>query len=285
MKRAASKAESDNANATLGILAGGGRLPLQLVESCLASGRKFFVVAFEESADIEAISHVPHAVVRLGAVGETLDHLRKHKVEDVVMAGKVKRPSFGSLRPDMMGTKLMARMGAAIFGGDDALLKAIVGFLEDEGFNVVGSDDIIGGLAAPLGVMGKIKPSRDAEKDIAKGVKAAKMLGELDIGQAAIVENGYVLGVEGAEGTDELIHRCGKLRREKKSGVLVKMRKPGQEERVDLPAVGVQTVERVHEAGFAGIAVEAEGCLMLDKDKVIDKADKLGLFIVGVKNE
>jgi len=268
---------------TLGIIAGSGRLPAQLVESCLTTGRKCFVLALENAADMNAISHVPHAMVRIGAIGAALEHLRKADVKEIVLAGNVRRPSLLSLRPDLTGTRLLARLGTAFFSGDDALLKAVISFLEEEGFKVVGSDEILRGLMAPMGVLGNISPDARAEADIAHGIRVAKALGELDIGQAVIVENGYVLGVEAAEGTDALIERCGKLRREMKSGVLVKVRKPAQEERADLPAIGPQTVEKIHEAGFAGIAIEAGGGIILDKEKTIATADALGVFVVGVR--
>lgn len=270
---------------TLGIIAGGGRLPLQLVEACQAIKRPFFVLAFEDSADMEALSSIAHTAVRLGAVGEALDHLRAANVGEVVMAGKVKRPSFSALRPDRMGTKLLARMGGAFFSGDDALLKAIVSFLEEEGFTVVGSDDVLGGLVTPKGLLGKVHADSRAYSDIAVGMRVIHALGALDIGQAVIVEHGYVLGVEAAEGTDALIERCGRLRHEKEGGVLVKGHKPSQETRVDLPAIGPDTVEKVHAAGFAGIAVEAGASLLLDREHIIEKANKLGLFVVGVTNE
>lgn len=279
------KQKQATAQSTLGILAGSGRLPLQLLEICQSTGRDVFVLAFENSADVNAFSNVPHAVVRLGAVGEAIDHLRAANVGEVVMAGAIRRPNFSSLRPDRMGTKLLARMGGAFFSGDDALLKAIVGFLEEEGFKVIGSDDVMGGLVTPEGVLGRIRPDQQAKSDITKGLKVAKTLGELDIGQAVIVEHGYVLGVEAAEGTDALIERCARLRREQKGGVLVKACKPSQEKRVDLPSIGPDTVEKMHRAGFAGIAVEADSSLILDKENVIKKADELGLFVIGITHE
>lgn len=266
---------------TLGIIAGSGRLPAQLIETCQGTGREFFVLAFENNAELECIEQVPHAIVRIGAVGEALAHLRKAGVKEVVMAGNIKRPSFLSLRPDALGAKLMARMGGAFFSGDDALLTALVQFLEEEGFKVVGSGDVMGGLLAPEGILGKVKPDAHAQADIAKGFKIAHALGDLDVGQAVIIENGYVLGVEAAEGTDALIERCGNLRREMRSGVLVKVKKPAQEERVDLPTIGIATVEKIHAAGFAGIAIEAAGSIILDKENTIARADALGVFIVG----
>ena len=275
----------NSSQSMLGIIAGGGKLPLQLVESCQSVKRPFFVLALEESADIEAIRHIPHTIVRLGAVGEALTQLKKAGVKEIVLAGKVRRPALTSLRPDMTGAKLLARLGGAFFAGDDGLLKAVVSFLEEEGFTVVGANDILAGLVAPEGLLGKTAPSAQAMADITHGMKILKTLGALDIGQAVIIENGYVLGVEAAEGTDALIERCGTLRREKNSGVLVKCKKPGQEERVDLPTVGPATIDKIHSAGFAGIAVESGGSLIVDRDVTVARADRLGIFVIGVHNE
>ena len=279
------KTQPSTSDSPLGIIAGSGGLPLQLAEACEAKGRKVFVLAFDDSADVSTINHLPHAVVRLGAVGEALDHLRAAGVSDIVMAGKVKRPSFSALRPDRVGTKLLARMGGAFFSGDDALLKALVGFLEEEGFCVLGSDDVLGGLITPAGVLGKIHPDQRARDDIAHGMQVVRAIGALDIGQAVIVEHGYVLGVEAAEGTDMLIERCKSLRREPQGGVLIKACKPNQETRVDLPAIGVATIEKLHASGFCGVALEAGKSIILDKENVLKKADSYGLFITGVSYE
>ncbi len=265
-------------HSTLGIIAGSGSLPAQLVQACRDANRPCFLLAFDAENVIE---DVPHAVVRLGAVGEALDHLRKAGVQEVVMAGKVKRPSFGALRPDALGTKLMARMGTAFFGGDDALLRALVTFLEEEGFTVVGSDALLGALTATDGVLGSVRPTAREEEDIAQGLRVAHTLGALDIGQAVIVEHGYVLGVEAAEGTDALITRCVPLKREPRGGVLVKAKKPSQDARVDLPSIGPETVDKIHAGGFAGIAIEAGGALILEREKTIARADTLGIFIIG----
>jgi UDP-2,3-diacylglucosamine hydrolase len=268
----------------LGIIAGGGTLPAQLIEACHAQKNACFVVALDGFADMESIGHAPCAVVRLGAVGEALDYFKKHNVTTLVLAGRVRRPSLTSLRPDRMGAKLLARLGASFFSGDDAVLKAVIRFLEEEGFKVIGANDILAGLIAPEGVLGHIMPSTQARADIAQGITILKTLGKLDIGQAIIVENGYVLGVEAAEGTDALIARCATLRREKSSGVLIKFRKPGQEQRVDLPTIGPSTIEQLHAAGFAGIAIESGGSIILDRDATLQSANTRGLFVIGVSD-
>ena len=268
------------ASSKLGIIAGGGRLPLQIMESCRATGRPFFVLAFD-NAEQAPLEQASHKIVRLGAVGEAIDTLRQAGVNDVVMAGRVQRPSFASLKPDAAGAKLLTRLGKAFFAGDDALLRVIVSFLEEEGFSVIGADQLLDGLTTPEGVLGKIAPDAGAQADIAQGFKTAKELGARDVGQAAIVENGEVLGMETAEGTDALITRCAPLHKHPRSGVLVKAKKPGQDARVDLPTIGPETVEKMYAAGFAGIALEAGGSLILDKEKTIARADALGIFVVG----
>lgn len=269
---------------TLGIIAGGGRLPLQLIECCRSSGRDFFVIALDGFADIAALSDTPHAVVRLGAVGESLEKLRDAGAQELVLAGHVKRPALSSLRPDLMGAKLIAKLGGAFFLGDDALLSAVVHFLESEGFSVLGADHVMANLLAPLGVLGSVSPDAQAQADIKQGLKVARALGAVDVGQAVIVEHGYVLGVEAAEGTDGLIARCAHLKREARAGVLVKLKKPQQDTRADLPSIGPDTVHALADAGFCGIAIESGGSLILDREKTLAAAQARGLFIVGIEH-
>ena len=237
-----------------------------------------------EVAEGFAEGGIAHKQVRLGAVGEALKILKKEQVEEVIMAGRAQRPTLASLRPDMTATMLLAKLGKDIFSGDDALLSAIVSMMEGEGFAVVGVADVCAHLIARAGILGKHKPSRAQQEDIARGMTVAKALGALDVGQAAVVENGYVLGVEAAEGTAALIARVGTLaQHEKGSGVLVKCKKPTQDARADLPTIGLDTIEQAHAAGLAGIAVEAGGSIILQVEEVVKLADKCGLFIVGAK--
>ncbi len=269
---------------TLGIIAGKGSLPAQIIDACKNNNRPFFVIAFEESFNPEIMRNVPHAVVRIGAVGEALKHLRNAGVEEVVMAGGIKRPSLTSLKPDAAGAALLKKLGKAFFSGDDALLKAIISFFEEENFTIVGVDSILNDILVDEGVFTKISPDKQAKSDIMIGMAAAKNLGALDIGQAVIVENGFVLGTEDETGTDSLISHCQRLKQKTgKTGVLVKAKKPNQEEKIDLPSIGVKTIENLYKAGFAGVAVEAHGSLFIDKKELIKKADEYGLFVVGVK--
>ena len=268
--------------AKLGILAGAGELPLKLIEACRAQSRPVFVLAFAGAADPATVADVPHAWVRLGAAGEGMRLLRENGVADLVLAGAVERPSLASLRPDWRAAKLFARIGLKALG-DDGLLRAVIGELESEGFRVVSVDSILADALSPEGPLGALRPDAEAEADIAFGVTVSQALGALDIGQAVVVQQGIVLGVEAIEGTDALIARCGALRREGRGGVLVKTAKPGQERRADLPTIGPRTVAAAAEAGLAGIAVAAGATVLVDRAAIAAAADHHGLFVVGVR--
>lgn len=264
---------------TLGIIAGRGELPRTVLNACEKSGRHTFILAFE---GMEPDCVTPHKVAKLGAIGETLSALRAAGCRDLVLAGQMKRPSLTSLKPDAEGAKLMKRMSKALFGGDDALLKALVEFLEEEGFVVLATESITGeGVLAGAGLLTHTAPTNPQFEDMAKGLACLKTLGALDIGQAIAIEHGYVLAVEAAEGTDAMIARTQHLMREKKQAVLVKAPKPNQEARVDLPTIGPNTITRLAECGFAGVAVEAGKTLMVNQEEMVARANALGVFVYG----
>jgi DUF1009 family protein len=268
---------------SLGIIAGGGELPRVLIQACHETGRPFFVLALQDTADEATVAAAGehHAWIRFGAIGKALDILHKNNVTEIVMAGRVTRPKISSIRPDMKGAKLLARISAQLLSGDNELLSSIVAFLEEEGFRVTGAEEIVHELLAPEGMVGSIYPDKRAQSDIETGARIARAIGALDVGQAAIVHNGIVLGVEAVEGTDGLIARCAALKSEEKGGVLVKVKKPQQERRVDLPTIGVSTIEHIAQCGFSGVAVEAGASLILNRREVARRADALGVFVVG----
>jgi DUF1009 family protein len=267
----------------LGIIAGAGGLPLRLIESCRADGREVFVLALEGEADPAAVDPVPHAWCRLGGAAAGLDILRAHGVRELVLAGGVRRPSLASLRPDWRAAKFLARVGYRALG-DDGLLSAVVKELEREGFRVLGADQLLDQAELPEGPLGQVRPDGDALADIALGMRIARAIGALDIGQAVVVQQGLVLGVEAIEGTDGLLRRCAGLRRDGPGGVLVKAEKPGQERRADRPTIGPQTIVLAAESGLRGIAAEAGRTIVLDRAEMVRLADAAGLFVVGVSS-
>lgn len=266
----------------LGILAGGGGLPGRLIEACRERKRDVFVVAFEGAADPGPISSVPHEWVRLGAVGQTIDLLHRSGSQEVVLAGPVRRPSLTSLRPDGRGLRLLSRLAGGSLG-DDRLLTLVVSELEGEGFRVVGVDDILADLLALPGPIGRHRPDANALSDIELGARVARSLGAHDVGQAVVVQQGVVIGVEAVEGTDAMLARCAGLLQDGSGGVLVKVKKPDQERRADLPCIGPQTVRACSEAGIRGITVEARGALIIERPLVAATADAANLFVVGVE--
>jgi len=266
----------------LGILAGGGELPALLIEACRNAGRDFFVIAFEGQTDESLVTgDVPHAWIRLGAAGKTMKTLKKQDVKELVMAGAIRRPGLKDLRPDLWGAKFLARTGAASLG-DDGMLKALIRALEEEGFSVIGVDELLPRVLAPEGPLGSLTPDNNSLVEVEKGVQAALALGSEDIGQGAIIRGGKVLALEDANGTDAMLAGI-QPEGEKPSGILVKVSKPGQETRADLPTIGPNTVKSVARAGMAGIAVEAGRSLVIAIEDVVKAADAAGVFVIGIR--
>jgi len=264
----------------LGIVAGGGEFPGLVIAACRADGRPFHVLGLTGHADPQVIGDAPADWIRLGEAGTGFKLLREACVTELVMIGPVRRPTLKELAPDWRTAKFFAKVGLKALG-DDGLLRAVAREIEEEGFRVVGIDDVLNDCLAPPALFGRVAPDEQAESDIRRGWEVAKGIGALDVGQAVVVQQGIVLGVEAVEGTDRLIRRCGDLRRDGPGGVLVKVRKPGQDRRLDLPTIGVTTVREAAAAGLRGIVVQAGGTLVLGRDAVAEEADRLGLFVLG----
>ena len=266
----------------LAILAGGGNLPRRVALRARSLGREVFLVCFKGQTDKETSKDLPHFWTRLGAVGEILERLHREDVKDIVLAGPIKRPGIASLLPDRRAREGLARAGKAALG-DDGILTAIIRELEErEGFGVVGIEEIMTDMAARSGLYGSVEPDAQARQDIERGAEVAKALGALDVGQSVVVQQGLVLGVEAIEGTDRLLARVRELRREGLGGVLVKLAKPQQEKRADLPTIGPRTIKEAADAGLRGIAFEEGGALIVDEEECCRLADRQGLFLLGL---
>jgi DUF1009 family protein len=268
--------------ATLGILAGGGPLPGQVAKAALAAGRQVFVVGLEGYAEPSVIAPFRHATARLGAAGRILSLLRENAVRDLVLIGPVRRPSLLDLRPDAVGAGIVARVGRAAFSGDDGLLAAVHRVLGEEGFRIVGAHEIFTEALGPRGLLGSVPADAQAASDIARGLAVVRALGSVDVGQACIVQQGIVLAVEAVEGTDAMVARAASLARPGLGGVLVKLVKPGQDRRSDLPTIGPRTVAACLAGGLRGIAFEAGGTILVERDATIAAADRAGLFLLGI---
>jgi DUF1009 family protein len=268
---------------TLGILAGGGPFPGRVAAAAQAAGRGVFVVGLEGYADPRVIGPWPHVTARLGAAGRILALLREQGCRDLVLVGPVKRPSIFDVRPDAEGAKMLARIGRAAFSGDDGLLAAVVRVLAEEGFRVLGAHEILTEALAPAGLLTRAAPDAQALADIERGVAVTRALGAVDVGQGCVVQQGIVLCVEAIEGTDAMLSRAAGLRRPGPGGVLVKLVKPGQDRRADLPTIGPDTMRAAAAAGLRGVAFEAGGTLMTDRPALVAAADAAGLFVLGLE--
>jgi hypothetical protein len=272
--------------ATLGIIAGGGELPLAVADAVQATGRKVFLLALKGCAG-DSVSAYDHEWNSLGEIGRAMKLLRAHDVDEVLLAGKVARPRFSDLKLDTKGVLVLPKVVAAARKGDDALLNCMVSLFEAEGFRAISVTDAAPALLAGEGALGRIAPSTNHLADIETGVKVVRAMGALDIGQAAAVCEGLVLAVEAAEGTDRMVARIGALPEAIRgvpgnpNGVLVKAPKPQQDGKTDLPVIGTDTVKNIAAVGLAGIAIEAGSALIMKRDAVREAADSAGIFVYG----
>ncbi|MEM9421397.1 MAG: UDP-2,3-diacylglucosamine diphosphatase LpxI [Pseudomonadota bacterium] len=274
----------------VGIVAGGGDLPLRLVQACKEAGQDWHLIRLEGYAD-EALAGFPGDDCGIAAIGKIIRQLKQSECDAVAMAGIVRRPDFSTLRPDWRGVSLLPKVVKAARQGDGALLNVLVGMFEEEGFTVLGAEEVAAPLKAPTGPLGAHHPTSLDFADMHKAAELVAAIGPFDVGQGAVVRNGFVLAVEAAEGTDSMLIRCANLPQEVRGfepgevqrarGVLLKRPKPGQERRVDLPTIGVETVKGAAAAGLAGIAVEGDGALVIDRAAVVEAADDAGIFIYG----
>jgi UDP-2,3-diacylglucosamine hydrolase len=269
----------------LGIIAGGGVLPVKVAAAARAAGRGVFILGLEGFADPAILAPWPHEIRRLGAASRIVAALRENGCQDLVMIGPVRRPSLLDLRPDAEGAKLLARIGRAAFAGDDGLLAAVIRVLTEEGFRVIGAQEIIQEVLAPAGVLTRTQPDAQAMADIHRGVHVVRLLGSADVGQACVVQQGLVLAVEAIEGTDAMLLRAGELRRDGIGGVLVKLVKPGQDKRADLPTIGPGTVQNAAAAGLRGVAFEAKATILAEREACLAAADAAGVFMLGLDPE
>lgn len=270
----------------LGLIAGGGDLPVVLAEHCAATGRDYFVARIAPFASAALEDH-PGVTQNLGAMGARLQALKDAGVDAVVLIGQVPRPDLSQIELDERAHALIPDFLAAAREGDDALLRVLLKEHEREGFKVLGAEEVMGELLAPAGAWGALTPSDAQRKDISKAAKIAAAIGGFDVGQGVVVAGGVALAIEAQEGTDAMLARVASLPKtvrgtaQNRLGVLLKRPKPMQERRIDLPVIGLKTLAGAEAAGLAGIAVEAHGALTVRRDELIAAADRVGLFLYG----
>ena len=262
-------------------------MPISVALAAEAAGRKVHIVALHDTThkDVEQFSHT---WISLGEIGRMLKVLKSNDCKQLAIVGGVHRPDFSTLKIDIGVLTNLPVILNLTSGGDNSILTSIVTFFEKKGFEVVGAHEIARDLLVESGPLGRHRPDKKDLKDIAIGLKVVTRLGEMDVGQAAVVASEYVLAVEAAEGTDRMLARCkdlrqwGRDRKNKRIGVFIKCAKPGQERRIDLPAIGPQTVRGAIDAGLSGLALAVDDVMLVDREELVELADEAGLFIVGV---
>ena len=266
----------------LGIIAAKGNLSKKLIES-VHNKFELFVVALNNETNSDLVQNIDHVWISLGEIGKAVDAMKAAQVDKIVFVGSLQKPDIFSLKLDALGTKLLAKMAKDKFFGDNKLLSVLTDFLEEQDFRVVGVHEILKDLVVEASNFTKVFPNEQDKADIDLAMKVVIQLGKLDVGQATIVQDGVVLGVEAVEGTDRLIKRCGEMKHTSNdSGVLVKLSKPGQELRTDLPTIGIETIKNIHKEGFKGIAIEAHRAIFLDQKEAIKYANEHDMFIVSL---
>ena len=271
----------------LGLIAGGGSLPISLARHCQGAARPLFLIRLRGFAGPE-LADFPGADVGLAELGKGIRALRDAGCESICLAGIVSRPDFRALKPDLRGLAALPGAIAAARHGDDRLLSFLVGEFEKEGFIVEGAHQVMASLTLGEGQLGRHAPDGADLLDIDRAMAAARAIGGLDAGQAAVSCDGLILALEAQEGTDAMLARVAGLpvairgTPGRRRGVLAKACKPAQETRVDLPTIGPRTVRSAAEAGLAGIVGEASRILILERETVAALADELGLFVLGL---
>jgi UDP-2,3-diacylglucosamine hydrolase len=275
--------------APVAIICGGGTLPFAVADAALRQGREVVLLGIKGWADPACLARYRHHWIALGQFGRGRRLAAAEGCRQVAFIGSVIRPALHEIRLDWQTIRLLPRIARLYRGGDDQLLSGIGRIFQEHGFALIGAHELATDIIVPSGPVGRLAPTPDDSADISYGLAVLSALGRFDIGQAVVVANNQVLAVEAAEGTDYLLARiaelkqAGRIRSKSKAGVLVKAPKPGQDPRLDLPAIGPQTVAGVIRAGLAGLAVVAGGAIMAEPERVAAAADAGRVFVVGVK--
>jgi DUF1009 family protein len=273
----------------LAIICGGGSFPGAVADAVARRGRRPVMFGIRGWADAAVVERYAHYWIPIGQAGRFFRLAKAENCREVLFIGTVLRPPITQLRLDWQTIKAMPGLVRAYRGGDDKLISGVAQIAESGGLRVVGIKDVAPEVFVPEGVLGRYQPSARDRTDIARAFAVIAALGPFDVGQAAVVADNNVLGVEAAEGTDNLLSRIAELRRLGRvtappgTGVLVKAPKPGQDRRFDLPSIGPRTIENVARAGLAGLAVAAGTTMIAEPEAVIAAADREKIFIVGVR--
>lgn len=267
----------------IGLISGGGQFPVLFAKKAAEKGYQVFAIGFHNETDPELAQFVTQfELIYIGQVNKLLKFFKKHSITQTVMLGSISKTNiFKDIRPDFKALSFIAKN---LRTHDDAVLRAFADFLKNEGIEIKPSTFLLPELLSPKGYWTKRKPDKAERKDITQGWKIAKEIGRLDIGQCVVISNGTVLAVEAIDGTDATIKRGGQLAR-KNGAVVVKLSKPNQDLRFDLPSSGVTTIETMCQNGVTTLALEAEKSLSFDREQMIALADQYNIAIIGMTDD
>ncbi len=267
----------------IAIIAGRGNLPKMLIEECQARSQEFKIFLLDgENYENDYSSYNP-ITLKYGEIGKLIGLLDDLDIKNILFIGAVNKPNFSKIKVDKTTAVLVAKILANKVLGDDAVLRTVVKFFEKKGFNILSIDQLMDCMVSKKQTLTKLKPSKENLDDIAIGKKAIKSFSKHDVGQALVVAQKQIIAVEAVEGTDSMIKRCGDLEVDyKKQATLIKLKKSGQSRKADLPTIGLDTIKSAAEAGIKGIAIQKNSTLILQKEEVINLADKLKLFITVI---
>jgi DUF1009 family protein len=270
------------------IICGGGAFPGAVASAISKSGREVYLFLLRGYAD-PALEQYPHEWTKLGSLAKFAGSSKRRGIMEIVFIGSVVRPRLSQIGLDWKSALLLPRLAKLFLGGDNTLLSGVAKIFEENGLALRGPHEVAPELLVPEGLATNLEPSARESEDVQVGFDLLRTIGRFDVGQAAVIAGKRVVAIEGAEGTEGLLARVAEMRRNgrlklaARDGVLVKIPKPSQDRRVDMPAIGMDTVAQAKAAGLAGIAVEAGGALMLDAQKLIEAADNAGVFVVALK--
>lgn len=264
----------------IGVIAGSGKLPELVLKRCEELNIEPFVVYFSDNE--HSFKKYNSIKATLGEIGKIINFFKTNQVHNLIFAGSVPRPSFSNLSFDSLGIKWMQKLGLKVFAGDDALLKGICELLEQEDFKIISTKNFVPSLVLKPGTYTKKIPLESDLIDIKRGQQVLVNLSDLDIGQACVVQMGIVLGIEGAEGTKELIERCVKLKKDTKGGTIIKMAKISQTDLIDLPTIGLETIKSIINGKYFGIAVSAETTQVMEFEEVVALCNEHEIFLTAI---
>jgi hypothetical protein len=264
----------------IAIFAGRGNLPKMLIEECKKNNQDFQLFLLSSEKYENDYSEFNPYILSYGQVGEFLKILSKENIKDLIFLGAVNKPEFSSLKVDKEGSVLISKILLNKILGDDSVLKAVVKFFEKRKINILKADDLLDCVISKKGTITKCHPNHDDFENIDLGSKAIKYFSQFDVGQSIIISQKQIIAVEAIEGTDEMIKRVGKLSLDLvKNSILIKLKKKNQTHKIDLPTIGIETIENCAKAQIKGIAVESNSTIILQKDEVIKRANELNIFI------